>query len=301
MRSRKFLVIAGFLVTWTYIIFYFMPKSGTEIPLLHNRKQHKLQQLEESARQEYHKIDKLTINLLGILKTKYSADNPGIQDDEGNVKYSENKQDKPVLSLAEPPAKNEQEQPQEPQQDKQDVEQQLVMQQQRLHEQQMQQEVLELPHDLETSRLPSGPPATVLTHLANNQPVIPVLVFACNRVSVSKCLDNLIKYRPSAEQFPIIVSQDCGDEATRNVIQSYEPQVSLIEQPDQSDIFVPPKEKKFKGYYKIARHYGWALNDTFGKGYEYVIIVEDDLSVAPDFYEYFSGTHHLLKQDKSLW
>lgn len=38
-------------------------------------------------------------------------------------------------------------------------------------------------------------------------PVIPVLVFACNRVSVRNCLDNLIQYRPNADQFPIIVSQ----------------------------------------------------------------------------------------------
>lgn len=44
--------------------------------------------------------------------------------------------------------------------------------------------------------------------------------------------------------------------------------------PDQSDIFVLPKEKKFKGYYKISRHYGWALNTTFKAGFEYVIIVE---------------------------
>jgi alpha-1,3-mannosyl-glycoprotein beta-1,2-N-acetylglucosaminyltransferase len=40
-----------------------------------------------------------------------------------------------------------------------------------------------------------------------NLPVIPVIVFACNRVSVSRNLDALIKYRPSREQFPIIVSQ----------------------------------------------------------------------------------------------
>lgn len=40
-----------------------------------------------------------------------------------------------------------------------------------------------------------------------NTPVIPVIVFACNRVSVSRNLDALIKYRPSREQFPIIVSQ----------------------------------------------------------------------------------------------
>lgn len=37
--------------------------------------------------------------------------------------------------------------------------------------------------------------------------VIPVLVFACNRPSVGRCLDKLIEYRPNSDQFPIIVSQ----------------------------------------------------------------------------------------------
>lgn len=132
-------------------------------------------------------------------------------------------------------------------------------------------------------------------------PIIPVVVFACNRISVNKCLDDLIRYRPSAEQFPIIVSQDCDDEPTRNTILSYRDEVTLIRQPDQSDIPVPPKEKKYKGYYKIARHYGWALRTVFGQGFDSVILVEDDLSVAPDFYEYFLGTYPILKRDKSLW
>lgn len=44
-------------------------------------------------------------------------------------------------------------------------------------------------------------------------PVIPVLVFACNRVSVRLCIDNLLKYRPNARQFPIIVSQVSGDQS----------------------------------------------------------------------------------------
>lgn len=47
-----------------------------------------------------------------------------------------------------------------------------------------------------------------------------------------------------------------------------------MQQPDQSDIFVLPKDKKFKGYYKISRHYGWALNTTFKAGFDYVVIVE---------------------------
>lgn len=36
---------------------------------------------------------------------------------------------------------------------------------------------------------------------------IPVLVFACNRITVTKCLDSLLQYRPDPDNFPIIVSQ----------------------------------------------------------------------------------------------
>ncbi|GLV36326.1 Mannosyl (alpha-13-)-glycoprotein beta-12-N-acetylglucosaminyltransferase [Carabus blaptoides fortunei] len=122
------------------------------------------------------------------------------------------------------------------------------------------------------------------------------------KVTVGRCLDKLIEYRPNSDQFPIIVSQDCGDESTAEVIQSYGSQIMHIKQPDLSDIQVSPKEKKFKGYFKIARHYGWALNQTFFNfNFDTVIIVEDDLDVAPDFYEYFLGTYPLLKKDPTLW
>ncbi|XP_073845135.1 alpha-1,3-mannosyl-glycoprotein 2-beta-N-acetylglucosaminyltransferase [Musca autumnalis] len=287
MRSRKILMIAGFLVTWTFVIFYFMPKTNGEFPLLKNRRQHTIDKLEQNARAEYHKTDKLMINLLGILQSKYQNEPPTPEEEAKESQVVNNQQQQQtILSLQEPPSNDK-----------------LMQEQQQQEEQQAQQEVLETPNETQTPQQQTDTEAatTVITRLSNNQPVIPVLVFACNRVSISKCLDNLIKYRPSSEQFPIIVSQDCGDEPTRNVILSYDKEVTLIEQPDQSDIFVPPKEKKFKGYYKIARHYGWALNHTFSKGYEFVIIVEDDLNVAPDFYEYFLGTHHLLKQDSSLW
>lgn len=100
---------------------------------------------------------------------------------------------------------------------------------------------------------------------------------------------------------------------------SYKDEVQLIQQPDLSEPEVPPKDKKFKGYYKISRHYNWALNTTFKYGYDFVIIVEgetciahpnhlilsfissDDLDIAPDFYEYFAGTFPLLRADKTLW
>ncbi|XP_071386074.1 alpha-1,3-mannosyl-glycoprotein 2-beta-N-acetylglucosaminyltransferase a [Centroberyx affinis] len=134
------------------------------------------------------------------------------------------------------------------------------------------------------------------------QPVIPILVIACNRVTVKRCLDKLLEYRPSAELYPIIVSQDCGHAETAEVIGSYGSQVTHLKQPDLSDIAVRPEHKKFQGYYKISRHYHWALNQVFKSlSHSSVVIVEDDLEVAPDFFEYFRALHPLLKSDPSLW
>ncbi|XP_015791896.1 alpha-1,3-mannosyl-glycoprotein 2-beta-N-acetylglucosaminyltransferase [Tetranychus urticae] len=131
---------------------------------------------------------------------------------------------------------------------------------------------------------------------------IAVLLFSCNRVTVRRNLDQLLKYRPDATSFPIIVSQDCGHEPTRKVLQSYGDQITLIRHPDLSDIPLVGKEKKFKGYYKIARHYAWALNQTFNVfNYNTVIIVEDDLDIAPDFFEYFRATYQILASDPTLW
>lgn len=59
--------------------------------------------------------------------------------------------------------------------------------------------------------------------------VIAVLVFVCNRPSIKRNLDQLFKYRPSADKFPIIVSQDCGSHpATTSVIQAYEDKIIHI-------------------------------------------------------------------------
>lgn len=112
------------------------------------------------------------------------------------------------------------------------------------------------------------------------QPVIPILVIACNRVTVRRCLDKLLQHRPSAELHPIIVSQDCGHAETAEVIRSYGNQVTHLKQPDLSDIAVRPQHKKFQGYYKISRHYRWALNQVFKTlSHTSVVIVEDDLEV----------------------
>jgi len=138
---------------------------------------------------------------------------------------------------------------------------------------------------------------------ASSNVVIAVLMFACNRVTVRKALDSLLAYRKDKIKFPIVVSQDCGHAETEQVIRSYGDEITYIQQPDQSSITdVPKKERKFQGYFKIARHYGWALNHVFREmKYDQVIIVEDDLEVAPDFYQFFESTLPILKADPTLW
>ncbi|XP_052084095.1 alpha-1,3-mannosyl-glycoprotein 2-beta-N-acetylglucosaminyltransferase-like isoform X1 [Mytilus californianus] len=135
---------------------------------------------------------------------------------------------------------------------------------------------------------------------------IAVLMFSCDRTTVSRSLDSLLKIRPKGDRFPIVVSQDCGHKPTSDVIQTYVKKekglVTHIKHPNLTDINLPSPKKKFKGYYKIARHYKWALDQIFHKfNYTAVIIVEDDLEYSPDFFEYFSATYQILKADPTLW
>ncbi|XP_061597127.1 alpha-1,3-mannosyl-glycoprotein 2-beta-N-acetylglucosaminyltransferase b [Cololabis saira] len=148
----------------------------------------------------------------------------------------------------------------------------------------------------------NGSNARTTTLLPPQEPVIPILVIACDRVTVKRSLDRLIQYRPSPELYPIIVSQDCGHAETARVIGAYGDQVMHLRQPDLADIRVRPEHRKFQGYYKISRHYRWALNQVFHTlGRATVVVVEDDLEVAPDFFEYFRALYPILRADPNLW
>lgn len=133
--------------------------------------------------------------------------------------------------------------------------------------------------------------------------IIAVLVIACNRPAyVKKCIDALIERRPAdlKTQFPIIVSQDCGHKETEKAITSYGDTVKLIKQPDLSAIH--GVESHMAGYYKLSRHYKWALGQVFDvMGFDAAVIVEDDLEIAPDFFDYFAATRPLLDQDPTIW
>ncbi len=55
------------------------------------------------------------------------------------------------------------------------------------------------------------------------------------------------------------------------------------------------------GYYKLSQHFRWALNKLFEEVHHpRVIILEDDLEIAVDFFDYFSAMEPLLDTDESL-
>ncbi|KRZ20078.1 Alpha-1,3-mannosyl-glycoprotein 2-beta-N-acetylglucosaminyltransferase [Trichinella pseudospiralis] len=130
---------------------------------------------------------------------------------------------------------------------------------------------------------------------------IAVLVIACNRPNaVKSLLQQLLKFRPCPKRYPIIVSQDCNDKATEKAIQAFHPHILHIKTNFKEE--VQSNQADFIGYYRISRHYKWALKKVFDVlQYDNVIILEDDLSIAEDFFEYFAATLKILQADPTLF
>jgi alpha-1,3-mannosyl-glycoprotein beta-1,2-N-acetylglucosaminyltransferase len=62
----------------------------------------------------------------------------------------------------------------------------------------------------------------------------------------------------------------------------------------------PPKAWE-TGYFKLAQHFGWALGELFeARGHPRVIVLEDDIEVAVDFFDMFSAMEPLLEADRTL-
>merc|ERR1711972_330880 len=52
----------------------------------------------------------------------------------------------------------------------------------------------------------------------------------------------------------------------------------------------------------MGAHYHWAFSQVFDNcGHDHLIVLEEDLEIAPDFFSYFAATLPLLKGDPSLF
>lgn len=132
-------------------------------------------------------------------------------------------------------------------------------------------------------------------------PVAAVVIMACNRADyLERTLNSVLKYqKPFASRFPVFVSQDGPDPKVKFKALSYD-QLTYMQHLDQKPV-EPERPGELIAYYKIARHYKWALDQLFYKHkFSRVIILEDDMEIAPDFFDYFEAAGSLLDKDKSI-
>ncbi|KAL4186430.1 hypothetical protein AMTRI_Chr09g14100 [Amborella trichopoda] len=165
-------------------------------------------------------------------------------------------------------------------------------------------------------------------------PVAAVVVMACNRPDyLERTIQSILKYHKSvASKFPLFVSQDGTHETVKSKALSYD-QVTYMQHIESSPIRTE-RPGELIAYYKIASkysaffhflhitfllsfvlfsflvflltklspdHYKWALHRLFDEyNFSRVIILEDDMEIAPDFFDYFEAASLLLEKDNTI-
>jgi alpha-1,3-mannosyl-glycoprotein beta-1,2-N-acetylglucosaminyltransferase len=132
-------------------------------------------------------------------------------------------------------------------------------------------------------------------------PVAAVVVMACNRADyLERTIKSILKYqKPVASKYPLFVSQDGPNPAVKSKALSYN-ELTYMQHLDNKPVETE-RPGELIAYYKIARHYKWALNQLFYQhNFSRVIILEDDMEISPDFFDYFEAGASILDSDKSI-
>ncbi|CAH9134804.1 unnamed protein product [Cuscuta epithymum] len=132
-------------------------------------------------------------------------------------------------------------------------------------------------------------------------PVAAVVVMACSRADyLKRTIQSILKHQTSvASKFPLFVSQDGAHPDVKRLALSYN-QLTYMQHLDYEPVHTE-RPGEIIAYYKIARHYKWALDKLFYKhNFSRVLILEDDMEIATDFFDYFEAGATLLDRDKSV-
>jgi alpha-1,3-mannosyl-glycoprotein beta-1,2-N-acetylglucosaminyltransferase len=135
-----------------------------------------------------------------------------------------------------------------------------------------------------------------------------LLIICANRPQyLDRTLSHVTKYHPK-KSVPILISQDGNHPEVNEVISRYQETFRTA-----SNNLVPFDHIHFSGnnagyengYFRLADHFKFALNNAFEKTIidptsqesqtiKRVIILEEDLQIAPDFFEFFAATYSFL-------
>jgi alpha-1,3-mannosyl-glycoprotein beta-1,2-N-acetylglucosaminyltransferase len=139
---------------------------------------------------------------------------------------------------------------------------------------------------------------------------IPVVVFTYNRPQALKStIDKLLRRMPE-EGFRLFISQDGNAfpevASTIMAIMKAHPTRrihQIVHVRDDSGATPEEVEAGWKPYYAISHHYQSSINKVFDStpNFDRIILLEDDVEVSKDFFEYMRGTAHLFDEDESLY
>jgi alpha-1,3-mannosyl-glycoprotein beta-1,2-N-acetylglucosaminyltransferase len=152
----------------------------------------------------------------------------------------------------------------------------------------------------------------------NDNYMSPLLIFTFNRHQyLAETLDYVHKSIGRSCRFgcPIVVSEDGHHPEIGQVILDYKSKFDALGIPlvhihhEQEKIPTTPNMDLTRwSYQALAKHYGWALSKVFnGKVHsdypspQRVIILEEDIRVAVDFFSYMEATSKLLDDDPTLF
>mmetsp|Transcript_31705 Transcript_31705/g.79201 ORF Transcript_31705/g.79201 Transcript_31705/m.79201 type:complete len:452 (+) Transcript_31705:91-1446(+) len=148
------------------------------------------------------------------------------------------------------------------------------------------------------------PAATSVPTVVRGSPPTPhaVVIFAYNRPAyLERSLRSVLGRLPMDGSHTLAVSQDGDDAGVAAIVEKEGGGKILHLRHPRIQIVLGNKQKHLMGYYCLAQHYKWALDELINRmGFESVIILEDDIEVAPDFFEYFRTMAPLLDNDPSL-
>ena len=137
-----------------------------------------------------------------------------------------------------------------------------------------------------------------------------LLIICFNRPAyLKRTLDAVRTRLPTYNRPHIYVSQD-GDEAAVTAVITEWKSAMALSAPDVpvthwrhpgDDVTLEGAAGWATGYYKLSQHFRWALNRLFGAPLQHprVIILEDDLEIAVDFFDYFTAVEPLLDAGES--
>ena len=139
----------------------------------------------------------------------------------------------------------------------------------------------------------------------NNKQILgkTALVVICfNRPKyLRKTLDKIFEYYHNENDVTIFLSQDGRVSSVESVIDNFIAKFKMKFPDSPVPIHLFHTQSIGNGYMKLAQHFKYALNEIFvTRGHARTIIVEDDLEIAPDFFDYFNAMAPILDNDDTV-